>query len=187
MRSFEGIPPGGEYHYNVVLPADIETRPGPLYYGGKDNSIPTAVYREKKDSPTARPGRSAASYSLAMRDSSGRLVTIVFSISTSFSASGEFTYTITNRGTGTVFLAWTSQMDQFDAALLQYKKARPEFSFDVDAGLKIPSGKEVAFILPVLARTVRTAIVKRTDILIYSADLKPLALVPYPALFPPSR
>lgn len=187
MRSFEGLPPGREYRYNADLPAEYETRNGPLYYGAKGSSVPTAVYREKEAMSSRSPSRSNANYTLSVRDPSGRLQSLAFSISTSFSTIGGFTYTITNRGADTVFLVWTSQVDEFDAALLQYKKARPEFSFDVDAGLKIPPGREVAFILRVSPGIVRTAMVKRTGILIYSADRKPLALVPYPGLFPPPR
>lgn len=185
MRSFEGIPPGGEYHYNAVLPADIETRQGPLYYGVKDNSIATAVYREKERGTSVRSGRSAANYSLAVRASSGRHVTTTFSISTSFSQSGEFTYTITNKGSATLLIGWIGDVHAFDAALVAYKKDRPDHSFDVPGGLKTAPGQKAMFTLEALVPW--AAKLKTSVVLIYSVDRKIIAAVPYPGFFPVGR
>jgi len=187
MSSTEGIPPGGVVHYNATLLAEFENRQGPLFYGGKQDSVPTSVYREKEGSPSqAFKKISTANYDLALLDSWGQAHSLRFSIYSAFSprpSENQFAYTVTNTGKSDLSIAWTTKgVDEFDKAVVALTAGKPEFSFGVPAGLRVDAGKKAAF-----AYTARGLVVKRTALVIYSADRKPIALVPYPGLFPSVR
>jgi hypothetical protein len=188
MSSTEGIPAGGVVHYNATLSAEFETRQGPLFYGGKQDSVPTSVYREKEGSASqALKNISTANYDLALLDSLGRAHSFKFSVYSAFSprpVENHFAYTVTNIGRSDLFIAWdTKGIDEFDKAIVALTAGKPELSFGVPAGLRVDAGKRAAFAYT----ATKGLIVKRTALVIYAADRKPIAFVPYPGLFPSIR